>query len=258
MNILVTGYKGFIGKNMVNSLNHNLILYDYGDQLPDFKNLNLVIHLGANSSTTETDVDKIFTQNYDFSCMILDLCKTHKVNLQYASSASVYGKLKEFKEDGAVNPQSPYAWSKYLFDRVVTSQNFKEITVQGFRYFNVYGEYEDHKGNQASPFYQFAKQAKETGEIILFENSENYHRDFVHVSKIIDVHKHFFNIKESGIWNIGTGQTQSFYDVAKYIANKHNAQIKFIPMPNNVKLQYQEYTCADLTKLKKYMNINGL
>ena len=133
MKILVTGYRGFIGQNLVHALTeqHELILFEWGDEFPDFRDLDWCIHLGAISSTAETDVEKVMRQNYDFSCKILDACQQHGVNLQYASSASVYGLNQDFRESAAKNPQSPYAWSKYLFDRCVENNVFSNIRVQG-------------------------------------------------------------------------------------------------------------------------------
>lgn len=255
MKILVTGHRGFIGQNMVNALKneHTLSFYEWGDSPPELEGLDWVIHLGAISSTTEHDVEKVMKQNHDFSCIMLMACQIHGVNLQYASSASVYGlNTKNFKEDADLKPSSPYSWSKYLFDRHVKSQNFNNIYVQGFRYFNVYGPHEDHKGDQASPYHKFEQQAKTTGIIKLFENSDQYYRDFVPVETVVNVHKTFFNVKKSGIWNVGTGQARSFQDIAEEIAQKYNAKIEYIPMPDNLKNQYQTYTQADITELKKY------
>jgi len=179
----------------------------------------------------------------------------NNVNLQYASSASVYGLNTDFREDAPVDPRSPYAWSKYLFDRHVTLNKFENIVVQGFRYFNVYGPHEDHKGDQASPYHKFTQQAKNTGVIKLFENSENYLRDFVPVETICDVHQKFFNVKESGIWNVGTGRAASFESVAQMIAEQYGARIEYVPMPDHIKAQYQQYTCADITKLNKQITL---
>ena len=125
------------------------------------------------------------------------------------------------------------------------------IRCQGFRYFNVYGANEAHKGTQASPYHQFSIQAQSTGRIKVFEGSDMMLRDFVPVERVLDVQFQFINkdIKESGIWNIGTGQTQSFLDVAQIYADKYNVPIETIPMPENLKASYQYYTCADLTKL---------
>jgi ADP-L-glycero-D-manno-heptose 6-epimerase len=258
MKILITGHRGFIGQNMVNALkdHHTLSFYEWGDSPPEIEGLDWVIHLGAISSTTEQDVEKIMKQNHDFSCIMLMACQIHGVNLQYASSASVYGlNTRNFNEDADLRPTSPYSWSKYLFDRHVKTQKFNNIYVQGFRYFNVYGPFEDHKKDQASPYYKFEQQAKTTGIIKLFENSNQYYRDFVPVKTVIDVHKEFFNVKKSGIWNVGTGKARSFQNVAEEIAKKYNAKIEYIPMPAELKNQYQTYTQADVTELKKYYNI---
>jgi len=251
--ILITGHKGFIGQNMVNALkdDHELSLYEWGEEPPEFEGLDWCIHLGAISSTAETDVEKVMRQNHDFSCMLLMACQLNKVNLQYASSASVYGLDSDFREDSLPSPQSPYAWSKYLFDRHVKNQNFDGIRVQGFRYFNVYGPHEDHK-DQPSPQHKFTKQAKETGVIKLFEGSENFRRDFIPVSEVINVHKKFFDVTESGIWNVGTGKPQSFQHIAETIAESMEAKIEYIPMPENLKSQYQTYTCANTEKLRRY------
>lgn len=253
MKILITGHKGFIGQNMVNALkdDHELSLYEWGEEPPEFEGLDWCIHLGAISSTAETDVEKVMRQNHDFSCMLLMACQLNKVNLQYASSASVYGLDSDFREDSLPSPQSPYAWSKYLFDRHVKNQNFDGIRVQGFRYFNVYGPHEDHK-DQPSPQHKFTKQAKETGVIKLFEGSENFRRDFIPVSEVINVHKKFFDVTESGIWNVGTGKPQSFQHIAETIAESMEAKIEYIPMPENLKSQYQTYTCANTEKLRRY------
>lgn len=258
MKILITGYRGFIGQNMVKALKdeHELSYYEWGDEPPEIEGLDWVIHLGAISSTTEQNVEKVMKQNHDFSCIMLVACQIHGVNLQYASSASVYGiNTKNFKEEGPLNPTSPYSWSKYLFDRHVKTQKFDRIKVQGFRYFNVYGPNEDHKGDQASPYHKFEQQAKTTGRIKLFENSDKYYRDFVPVETVINVHKQFFNVQESGIWNVGTGKARSFQDVAEEIAKKYNAKIEYIPMPEKLKGQYQEYTQADITELKKHYQV---
>ena len=257
MKILITGHKGFIGQNMVNALKdeHELSFFEWGERLPDFNGLDWCIHLGAISSTTETNVDAVLTQNYDFSRLIINECQNNNVNLQFASSASLYGPGSDFKEEAPLRPQSPYAYSKYLFERYVSGfQNRWTITIQGFRYFNVYGPGEDHKGDQASPYHKFEKQAKETGVIKLFEGSENYARDFIPVERVVEIHKKFLNLKDYGIWNVGSGIATSFESVARSIADKYGARIEYIPMPENIARQYQPYTCADLTRLNNTLN----
>lgn len=255
MKILITGYRGFIGQNMVKALQHDheLQLFEWGEPIPDIKGLDWVVHLGAISSTTERDVERIMRQNYDFSCWLLDQCSIHGVNFQYSSSASVYGLNRDFSELAPVDPRSPYSWSKYLFDRHVERARagfLTDFVVQGFRYFNVYGPHEEHKGNQASPFYQFTKQAQTDGVIKLFYGSHHFFRDFVPVERVVDVHKRFFQVRESGIWNVGTGVARNFQSIAEEIAKQYSAKIEYIHMPESMRSQYQIYTCADLTKLK--------
>lgn len=228
---------------------HEVAEYDFHpENLPLVKDYDWVIHLGAISSTTEKDVNKIILHNYEFSKWLYNQCRAYNVNLQYASSASIYGITNNFQEDAPPQPQSPYAWSKYLFDRWVEGLHTDNL-VQGFRYFNVYGPHEDHKGDQASPVHKFTEQAKINKVVKVFENSDNYRRDFVCVKDICQIHERFFKIKESGIFNVGTGEAVSFMYVANKIAKKYKAKVETIPMPKNLKNQYQKYTCADLSKL---------
>ena len=247
MKILVTGHRGFIGSHIASSLHeHELSVYEWGQDFPGVQGCDWVIHIGAISSTTEKNIDLILKQNYDFSVFLFEECKKYGVNMQYASSASVYGLNSEFSENSPVDPRTPYAWSKYLFEYYVR-QHMSNNIVQGFRYFNVYGPGEEHKGDQASPFTQFAKQAKQTGKVKVFKGSDEYRRDFIHVDEIVMLHKKFLKVEESGIWNFGTGKTMSFLDVAKKFTNT----IVEIDMPEDLKNSYQKYTCADVTKLKK-------
>lgn len=253
MKILLTGHKGFIGSNMYEELSktYKVDTFEWGDEYPKIKKYDWVIHLGAISSTTETDVEKIMEQNYYFSVELYKDCRHYDINFQFASSASVYGLRDcDFYEDAPVDPRTAYSWSKYMFERYVSTHKSKAVT-QIFRYFNVHGPNEDHKGNQASPYHRFTKQAKETGVIKVFENSENYLRDFVPVRYVIEYHKAFLQSKKSGIFNIGSGKAKSFMQVAEEIANKYDAKIIKIPMPDNLKNSYQKYTCADMTKTYK-------
>lgn len=250
MKILLTGHRGFIGKNMLEALetnNHEISVFEWDDgNMPSVMEQDWVIHIGAISSTTERDVDKVLRQNYDFSRQIFNACKTYGVNLQYSSSASVYGLGTNFSETAAPDPRNAYAWSKYLFERY-HQQHQGGNTVQGFRYFNVYGSGEDHKGSQASPYQQFAKQANDFGKIKVFENSDKYRRDFVPVEQVVATHLAFLNSQESGIFNIGTGTTQSFQEVAE----SFQVPIETIPMPEQLQASYQKYTCADMTKTNR-------
>ena len=256
MKILITGYRGFIGQNAVNTLkdNHDLVMFEWGDRYPDLTGIDCVMHFGAISFTTERNVEKIMRQNYDFSVLLHQYCTRENIHFQYSSSASVYGLNKSFAETDPVDPRTPYAWSKYMFDKYVTDHPTNNI-VQGFRYFNVYGPHEEHKGSQASPYQQFKKQAIDTGVIKLFKGSENYYRDFVPVETVIDTHVKFLDVTESGIWNVGTGNVKSFQEVAEEIASLYNVRIEYIDMPENLKSSYQEYTKADLTKLNRTLGL---
>ena len=262
MKILVTGYKGFIGSHVYNFLieeGHDVVGYDWDEShgcIPYVRDMHWVIHLGAISSTTEKDVSKVFAHNYDFSIKLYNECCAYGVNMQYASSASVYGDLKSFSEDSDCRPLNAYAWSKYMFDRYVhTIDICNKITCQGFRYFNVYGTNEEHKGDQASVFTKFKNQAIQDGKIKVFENSENYKRDFVCVDDIVQVHKQMLWKKDRGVFNVGSGTATSFQKVAELCSKQLGVPIEYIPMPDNLKNQYQEYTKADISKLNNIVDV---
>jgi len=260
MRVFITGSDGFIGKNLYKYLidrNYEVAGWDYSSGvIPDIEGFDAVVHLGAISSTTERDIEKIMVQNFEFSMLLLQRCIETGTNFHYASSASVYGSNQDFREDAPLSPQSPYAWSKYLFDRAVNKNiNDFPISVTGFRYFNVYGDGEEHKGDQASPVTKFTRQANETGKVKLFNNSEQCLRDFVWVGDVCEAHEKFLHKSARGVYNIGTGKATSFESIAKSICNKYDAEIEYIEMPEALKNQYQYYTCADLTKLNEVINM---
>lgn len=250
MRILITGYKGFIGQNMAKALaEHTLTYYDWGEPEYDLSNIDLVIHLGAISDTRCKDWNALKRQNIDFTINLINQCQLLKIPIQIASSASVYGlNNTTFLEDDTVDPVNLYAKSKSIIEEYCLSI-IPVAPIQIFRYFNVYGPFEDHKGDQASPFHKFKLQSLE-GSIKLFVGSEEFKRDFVPVSTVIDVHKAFFKIKESGVWNIGTGIARSFLSVAQEIGGP----IEFIPMPGDLKPGYQVFTKANINKLNKTLS----
>lgn len=255
MNVLLTGHKGFIGQHMLVALEkegHNVSTFDWEDgNMPSVMEQDWVIHMGAISSTTERDVEKVMRQNYDFTRQLYGSCKTYGVNFQFSSSASVYGLVSSFREDALVDPRTPYAWSKYLSERHIERHPMGART-QVFRYFNVYGpEGEEHKGDQASPYYKFTKQAKDLSRINIFDNSNLYLRDFIHVGEIVQYHLMFMKIEQSGLFNLGTGTTKSFLEVATEVGKKYPSVVNYIPMPDELKNSYQKYTCADMTKTKE-------
>jgi ADP-L-glycero-D-manno-heptose 6-epimerase len=258
MKVLVTGSKGFIGQNFLKSISDDWFvtsfdIKDNPDARPrdlDFAGVDWVIHLGALSSTTEKDAKRVMDLNLAWSIELAEECEKHGVNLQWSSSASVYGNKYRcpVNEKHECSPLNLYASSKYFFEEYMRSKN-PRIVWQGFRYFNVYGPHEDHKGSQASPYHQFARQARETGVIRVFEGSEKYKRDFIHVDRVTEVHLKMLEKKESGIFNLGTGSPRSFLDVARDVALMYNARIETIPFPEHLISHYQKYTHADMCKL---------
>ena len=247
--VLVTGSEGFIGKNLCPYLSKRGIEvqeYDIknGGDLPPLNGIDAVIHLGANSSTTETDLKKILKENFIFSGTLYQLCAAMDVKFQYASSASVYGLAETFEEDQFCVPLSPYAYSKYMFDNWLLNEDHP---YQGFRYFNVYGPHEEDKGEQASPITKFIKQVREDGEIKVFRTKAS--RDFVNVEDVCEVHYRMLHHDDSGIFNVGTGNSVSFKDIADKMAGNSGAKVKQISMPSSLKDQYQNFTQADIKKL---------
>lgn len=256
MNIFLTGYKGFIGSHMLKRLlkdGHNVTTYEWGEsQDLSLNKIDWVVHIGAISSTTETDIEKLMLQNVDFTVDLYERCMQKGINFQFSSSASLYGRKSEFKESSPLDPRNPYAWSKYMCEWYLT-RNQSSARTQIFRYFNVYGSGEDHKGDQASPYHKFTKQVKEKNEITLFTGSESYYRDFIPVEEVIDTHVKFFDVQESGVWNVGTGKVKSFLDIAQEVSY-NTTKLKYIDMPEQLTSNYQSYTCADMSKMKETLN----
>ena len=256
MRVLITGSEGFIGKNMMAFLSHqpdwDVNGWDWHPtERPDVSTYDWVIHLGAIADMTEADIDKVLYQNYDFSCWLFNECQEHGVNLQYASSSSVYGNTKNFSEYAICQPQTAYAWSKYLFDRWVFNQH-PTIFVQGFRYFNVYGKWMHLRGNRANAIYKWTEQARKQGYIEVWENAEHIYRDWTWVGDICQLQLDFINtVKGSGIWNVGSGLSHSFLDIAEAIADQTGVEIRTVPMPDAEKTRFRQKTCADLKHLKE-------
>ena len=244
--IILTGYNGFIGKAFAESTDpENLYrveaegAFKFLEEYEDWDNVELILHQGAISSTIETDVEKIYKYNIDFSIKLFEKAIEYKIPVKYASSASVYGKMLT----GIINPLNFYAISKVTVDYWVQDHIDEFLLVQGFRYFNVYGKGEDHKGNQASPVQKFTEQIKEDGKLKLFEGSHKFQRDFICVDDIVNIV--LDNDKPSGIYDLGTSNPTSFQELAELIATKYNGGIEYIPFPDHLKGKYQAYTCAE-------------
>jgi ADP-L-glycero-D-manno-heptose 6-epimerase len=262
LSVLVTGACGFIGRHVANCFSNSLLCdvieadnvwspdeIDFDLEKPD-----VVYHLGAISSTTESDTYKIAQNNISFSCFLLEECVKHNVPFVYASSASVYGTGKYgFKENASTSPINYYAISKASFDDIASqkAKDHPEATVVGLRYFNVYGSGEDHKKDMASPIHKFFVQSEESGTVRIFEGSEKFVRDFIHVSDVAKITKsarHF----PSGIYNVGTGVSRSFLDVATLISSHTKAKIVVIPFPDHLIGKYQSLTCSENSKINNY------
>lgn len=244
--IIVTGANGFIGKNLIKRLEEKhpdefvaKIDLNWPDgylAVPDPMLVTHVYHLGAISSTTETDFKKLYKYNVEYSVNLFEWCIEHQIPVSYASSAAVYGNDK--------GPINLYGASKLTVDIWVRDNIDRFKSVHGYRFFNVYGEGEDHKVGQSSPVSAFIKQAKETGQIKLFETHDGL-RDFIWVG---DVCRIMMDEKRpSGIYDCGTRFPQYFSHIARLIAKKYGAEIVRIPTPEHIKKNYQYKTCASET-----------
>jgi ADP-L-glycero-D-manno-heptose 6-epimerase len=195
--------------------------------------------------------------NYESSKETLHACLDTETPFFYASSASVYGDGERgFREDSACEaPLNVYAYSKFLFDQYVRRLlPSVESQVAGLRYFNVFGPQENHKGRMASVIFHFHKQIAEKGELNLFEGSEDFVRDFIHVDDVVAMNLWLLeNPEVSGVYNCGTGQARSFLDLAKLVVEGTGggAQIATVPFPATLEGKYQAYTCADLARLRE-------
>jgi ADP-L-glycero-D-manno-heptose 6-epimerase len=236
--------------------------------------LDAVLHQGACSDTLENDAGYMLRNNYRYSVALLEHCQDNDVPLLYASSASVYGAGSVFREERAYEaPLNVYGYSKLLFDQYVRrALADRTAQVAGFRYFNVYGPREQHKGRMASVVHHFTRQYRADGRVRLFEGSGGYasgeqRRDFVSVDDVVKVNLDFLDHRDrSGIFNLGTGRATSFNEVAAAVINACRARegqarksladlvsegaIEYVPFPPELAGKYQSYTQADTSRLR--------
>tara|TARA_B100000287_G_C20674154_1_gene794603 strand:+ start:3985 stop:4917 length:933 start_codon:yes stop_codon:yes gene_type:complete len=283
--IIITGAAGFIGSNIAKRLNlmgrNDLLLLDNKKKYPspnnlakikyqDYlhyddidhikgENLECIFHQGACSDTMEYDRDFMMSVNYEYSLKMLDFAKSNQSKFIYASSASVYGTNQDSEEiERNENPLNLYAESKLLFDKYVMQQDYPAV---GLRYFNVYGPGEEHKNKMASMPYKMAKEFSKEGNITLFKGTDGYKdgeqkRDFIYVEDVVSVNIFFMENLNHNIFNVGTGEAKSFNEIAKIIfkyEKKDNFKdyINYIDMPDSLKTKYQNFTEANIKKLRK-------
>jgi len=305
MALIVTGAAGFIGSNVVKALNErgttgivavdnltraekivNLAdceIADYRDKQEFIEairgdrfdtTVEAVLHQGACSDTMEADGRYMMSNNYRYSIDLLEWCLAREIPFIYASSASVYGAGRDFQESREHEaPLNVYGYSKFLFDQVVRRRlEGARSQIAGFRYFNVYGRREAHKGRMASVAFHFFNQYVGAGRVRLFEGSGGYGpgeqvRDFVSVEDVVRVNLFFLDHPEtSGIFNVGTGHGETFNAVAHATINavrkargeaelsldemRAQSLIEYIPFPQQLMGKYQSYTQADTTALR--------
>lgn len=295
--ILVTGGAGFIGSNLVGALAErgcdvavcdwlrsderwrNIAKHEIADLvaperlsewLAQAPKLDAVFHMGANSSTTETDVDNIAELNVRATLKLLEWCTKTRTRLIYASSAATYGDGSAgFSDDASpealsvLKPLNAYGWSKHFIDRRIARQTVRGDAMPpqcaGLKFFNVYGPNEYHKGSMKSVVAQNCAHVMAGGAIKLFKSGRPDYgdggqlRDFIYVRDCVNVMLWLLdNPQVSGLFNLGTGKARTWLDLANalFAATGRKPCIEFVPMPETLAAKYQYFTEAKMDKLR--------
>lgn len=269
--------------------NHNLILVDNLKTSEKWKNLvgtsfkqlmpkeeliewlkkthlpiKAILHMGACSATTERDADYLYQNNTLYTQRLFEVARTKGIRFIYASSAATYGDGSQgFDDDESrleeLRPLNMYGYSKHLFDLWLKRENLLSEAV-GLKYFNVFGPYESHKGRMASAVFHMLPQIRQEGKVKLFRSSEpetyadgGQMRDFVYGPDVARMTLAFLENKAGGIYNIATGIPTTWNDLATAVfdAVGKKVNIEYIPMPDDLKGKYQNYTAASMGKTKK-------
>lgn len=258
-NLLGTQYREFVSK------------YELFDWLKGREEtIQAFIHLGACSSTTEVDGDYFYQNNYRFSIRLLEYALTHNHRFIYASSAATYGLGEMGFSDSEVSiealmPLNIYGYSKQMFDLWCKRRGILDQVV-GLKYFNIFGPYESHKGSMASMVFHMTNQIREKGFVSLFESTDSQinhgeqSRDFLYVKDAAKITCSFLCTKASGIFNVGSGSSTTWNKLAALVADilKKDLYIRYIPMPLSMHSQYQNKTQADVNKLCKHLQTEGI
>jgi ADP-L-glycero-D-manno-heptose 6-epimerase len=256
-------WKNLVNLRFVNYIHKDDFLEMIYNDTPPF-NIDAIIHMGACSSTTERDADYLWHNNFVYTKQLADWALEHEARFIYASSAATYGDGTQGFSDNhkmipRLKPINMYGYSKHVFDLWVLRQKL-ENKMAGVKFFNVFGPNEYHKGDMSSVVFKAFHQIQETGKVRLFKSYKPPYkdggqmRDFVYVKDCVNIMWWLFkNPRANGIFNLGTGKARTWNDLIKavFAAMKKKPNIEYIDMPETLRGQYQYFTEADMSKLKK-------